>query len=275
MSRAYSTTSTCSNLKEVFKMASAKPGDQFIFGETIATPVGLISFPKVWEAVRNDLTGKMQFQCSILVPKQGADLSALVAESMRVNQSLFGERYKKLSDLGDRGCPMKNGDIDKDGNVKTDSPSYGHWILPASCGGDRRPFVVDKSNRPIGDHDEIYGGAIGLIWIQPMAYSMAVAKGVKFILKGVQKIADGKPFGQAAFDPAASGFKAPEVPAYLRDHVETRHPALGVAMPTPAANGRPIPFTQADADRAAVAAFNASPPPFAQETGAADDSIPF
>jgi hypothetical protein len=251
-------------------MATAKGGgDQYSYGNTIASPVGIISFPKVWEAVTNDLSNKRQFQCSILIPKQGAEIKEVVGESMKVAQALFGDRYKTLTAFGERNCPIKDGDTKQAGD-----PAIGHWIFPASCGEDRRPFVVDKNNRPIGDHSEIYGGAIGLIWLQPMAYSTKFGNGVKFMLKGVQKIADGKPFGAAAFDPAAAGFKAPEVPAYLRGHVETRHPALGVAMPQ-SGNGRTMPFTQADADRAAVAAFNATSLNAVQETGEADDSIPF
>jgi hypothetical protein len=250
-------------------MATARSGDQYTFGETIASPVGVISYPKVWEAVMNDLSNKKQYQCSILIPKQGADMAAVIAESMRVNKELFGDRYKTLSAFGEQKCPIKDGD-----NKPQGDPANGHWILPASCGEERRPFVVDKNNRPIGDHTEIYGGAIGLIWLQPMAYASKYGNGVKFLLKGVQKIADGKPFGATPFDPAAAGFKAPEVPAYLRDRVETRVPTLGVAAPYPA-NGRTMPFTQADADKAAAAAFAATSLNAVQETGESDDSIPF
>ena len=107
----------------------------------------------------------------------------------------------------------------------------GHWVIKATCGKNRRPFVVDRHNRPISDHEEIYGGVIAQVWVKPMAYEMPVGKGVKFILEGVQKIADGKPFGGEKFDPAKSGHVAPEVPAYLRDRMEPARPSFSSRQP--------------------------------------------
>ena len=40
------------------------------------------------------------------------------------------------------------------------------------------------------------------------------------------KIADGKPFGQARFNPATAGYKAPSVPDYLKGHLEVARPAF-------------------------------------------------
>jgi hypothetical protein len=195
----------------------------FEYGETVATPVGLISFPQVWEAVENNFkAGKFEFSCQLLIPKEGSDLSTLVAEAMKPTKRLFGDKYKKLRDMDDH-CPIKDGD-----DKGPEHPSYGHWVIKATAGKTKRPFVVDKSNRPIGDHEEIYGGAIGLLWVRALAYDMKVGKGAKFLLEGVQKIADGKPFGPARFDPAAAGFKAPEVPSYLSGHVETNRSASRV-----------------------------------------------
>lgn len=217
-------------------MATAMDGT-FEYGETVATPVGLISFPNVWEAVENQFkAGKIEFSCGLLIPKSGADLSGLLAEAMKPAQRLWGDKIKKLSQLGDH-CPIKDGDDKGD-----DHPSFGHWVIKATAGKQRRPFVVDKDNRPIGDHEAIYGGAIGLLWVKPMAYEMKVGRGVKFILEGVQKLAEGKPFGAAKFDPAASGYKAPEVPAYLRDRLETARPSF--------ASRQPVGVTESAADTA-------------------------
>lgn len=203
------------------------------FGNAIATPVGVLSYPKVWEPVLNTMSKKMEYQCSLLVPKQGADLSALVGESMRVVKILFGERYKKLSDFGPERCPLKDGDLKPEGD-----PANGHWILPASKGEKRAPFVVDKNGRPIGDRDEIYGGAIGLMWVQPMAYDSPFGKGVKFMLEGIYKLADGEPFGSQSFDPVASGYKAPELPDYVRDRLKPGRPNLGQQYQPAAAPAR-------------------------------------
>ena len=213
-------------------MATVRGGEAYEFGDVVATPVGLISFPKVWESVMNDLSNKKQFQCSILVAKQGADMTALKNESLRVARLLFGEQINSLLALGDRGCPIKDGDLRPEGD-----PARGHWNLPASCGEDRRPFVVDAQKLPIGDHTEIYGGAIGLMFVQPMAYQSKFGKGVKLMLKGVQKLADGEPFGATAFDPATSNFQTPAIPDYLKGRVQERRHYTPPAAVAPA-NGR-------------------------------------
>lgn len=229
----------------------------FEYGETIATPMGIISFPNVWDAVENQFkAGKFEFSCGLMIPKAGADLSTLLAEAMKPAQRLWGDKVKKLSQFGDH-CPIKDGDEKGD-----DHPSFGHWTIKATAGKQRRPFVVDKDNRPVGDHDEVYGGAIGLLWVKPMAYEMKVGKGVKFILEGVQKIADGKPFGAAKFDPAASGYKAPEVPAYLRDRMEAARPSFSA----------PRGVTETDADRAMRKAVQTVTSGF---NGDVDDATPF
>lgn len=207
-------------------MATGLDG-KYEYGEVVATPPGLISFPQVWEPEENKYkAGKIEYSCSILIPKAGVDLTTLNMEAMKPATRLWGDRVKKLSQFGTH-CPIKDGDLDKDGMPRDDEhPAVGHWTIKATCGKKRKPFVVDKNNRPISDQDEIYGGVIGILWVKPMAYEMTVGKGVKFILEGVQKIADGKPFGTERFDPAKSGSAAPDVPAYLRDRLETARPAF-------------------------------------------------
>lgn len=203
---------------------------KYEYGETIATPVGLLSYPQIWTPAANDFkAGKEEFSCMVMIPKKGADLTALVAESMKPVKRLFGETaYQKLNQFGDH-CPIKDGDA-----KGQDHPQFGYWIIKATASPRRRPFVLDAHNRPITDQEEIYGGAIGQLWVQPMAYAMKMGKGVKFFLVGVQKIADGKPFGRASFNPATAGYKAPEVPDYLKDHrVPSR---VAVAAPASAAD---------------------------------------
>lgn len=203
-------------------MATAKTsGDQYKFGRVVWSPVGLISYPHVWEPRLNELNGKMQFQCSILIDKNGANLKEMSEAGIAVWTELFGQPIKSLKEVGERGCPFKDGD-EKD----PDGPGAGHWIIHSSCSDKNVPFVVDKDNRPIGDHSAVYGGAIGTICVQPMAYTTKFGRGVNFQFKGVMKLADGKPFGEARYDPAKAGYKAPEIPSYLRDRVESSRPAF-------------------------------------------------
>lgn len=197
--------------------------ERFEYGSEIATPVGILSYPQIWTPVANDWkAGKEEFSCTVMIPKKGADLTTLTEESMKPVREIFGDSYKKLSQFGDH-CPIKDGDA-----KGQDHPSYGYWIVKATASPRRRPFVLDAHNRPIVDQEEIYGGAIGQLWVQPMAYSMKMGKGVKFFLVGVQKIADGKPLGRTQFNPATAGYKAPAVPDYLKDHFQSARPATAM-----------------------------------------------
>lgn len=239
-------------------MAMGADGN-FEYGETIATPPGLISYPQVWEAVPNEFRdGKIEFSCTILIPKNGANLEFLVSESMKPVKRLFGEQYSRLKEFGDH-CPIKDGD-----DKGPEHANYGHWVIKATAAKNRRPFVVDKSSRPIGEHSEIYGGAIGQLWVTPMAYNTKIYRGVKFFLAGVQKIADGKPFGRIAFDPGATGYKAPDVPDYLKAHVEDRKPAFAAV---------PAGVSESEADRAMKRALASPKPGFSGDID--DNTTPF
>lgn len=208
-------------------MATAKnAGDRYVFGKVVWSPVGLISYPYVWEPKLNDLSNKLQFQCSVLIDKNGASLKELSEAGLAVWAELSGSPIKSLKELGERGCPFKDGD-EKD----PEGPAAGHWMIHSSCSDKNPPFVVDKDNRPIGDRTAVYGGAIGVICVQPMAYTTKFGKGVNFQLKGVMKLADGKPFGEARYDPAKAGYKAPDVPAYLRDRMESARPSFSSRQP--------------------------------------------
>ena len=76
------------------------------------------------------------------------------------------------------------------------------------------------------DEEEIYGGAIGILWVQPIAYDMDGIKGVKLALEGVQKLADGEPF-QKRWNPAEACSAVSEVPEYLKGRVATARPSFG------------------------------------------------
>ena len=242
-------------------MASVKNvGDRYVFGKVIWSPVGLLSYPHVWEARLNDLSGKMQFQCSVLIDKKGANLKEMSEAGLLAWEELSGNRIGSLKELGERGCPFKDGDV-KD----PDGPAAGHWMIHSSCSEKNVPFVVDKDNRPIGDHSAVYGGAIGLICVRPMAYISKFGNGVNFQLKGVMKLADGKPFGEARYDPSKAGFKAPSVPDYLRDRIETSRPAFAPARAA-------VP-TESAADRAMKAAIAGLTGAFSGDID--DDSTPF
>lgn len=192
---------------------------RFEYGSTIATPAGLISYPKVFRPEESPLApGKPRFSCSILVPKNGSDMTNVINECRKVAAALFGDKFSgKLAQFGDKS-PIKDGDLRENGD-----PANGHWIINSNATPKRKPWILGRDNKPIDDEDEIYGGAIGLLWVQPVAYDIDGIKGVKLGLEGVQKLADGEPFVKR-WNPMEACTTIPVVPPYLQSKVVASRP---------------------------------------------------
>ena len=227
----------------------------FSYGRTIATPAGLLSYPKVFRAEASPLNpNKPKFSCSILVPKE-AKLDSLIEECRKVAKELFGSKFSgKLGQFGDKQ-PIKDGDLKGEGD-----PAVGHWILTANASDKRKPFVFDRFNKQIEDENEIYGGAIGILWVQPVAYDHEGVKGVKLTIEGVQKLADGEPFQKRWSPMDVSG--TAEIPDYLKGRVAAGRPTY-----QPQRASAP---SDTDADRALKAALAGSSGSFSGDVD--DDS---
>lgn len=197
-------------------MAGQQIGE-FKYGKTLATPAGRLSFPKVFKAEGNDYNDKIQFSCSILIPKiNDAIIDELASAAEVVAVECFGTSWKvgDWASFGDHN-PFKDGDEKDPGD-----PANGHWIISARSNEARKPFVFDRNKLQIDDQSQIYGGAIGVLWVQPMAYDMGrKIRGVKFVLDAVQKLADAEPFGQARFNPMNQTDIKSDVPDYMKKYM--------------------------------------------------------
>jgi hypothetical protein len=231
----------------------------FAYGQTTATPAGLLSYPKVFKAEASPLNPtKPKFSCSILIPKE-AKIDSIVEECRKVAKELFGSKFSgKLGQFGDKQ-PIKDGDLKGEND-----PAFGHWILTANASDKRKPFVFDRFNKQIDDENEIYGGAIGILWVQPVAYDHEGIKGVKLTIEGVQKLADGEPFQKRWSPMDVSG--AADVPDYLKGRVAASRPTFQPA--------RAAASSESDADRALKAALAGSTGSFSGDVDG-DESTPF
>lgn len=181
----------------------------------IVTPLFRLSFPSVFVAKRNELSGKAQYSIVMLFDKKDAlalkpmkDLMAPVAEHR------FGKGAKGLKN------PFKDGDTAKNQAeefIKEKNPSYeGHIIL--SSWSKNKPGVVNSKTEIILDPDEVYGGCYCRAQLNCYAYEVNGNRGVAFGLMHVQKLKDGDPFGartrvEDAFSPVEGGSFAEETPA--------------------------------------------------------------
>lgn len=198
------------------------------YGKALATPAGRLSFPKVFKVDWDMERKKLQFSCSILIPKIPGILDEIVEAATAVAREVFGAKWS--GDLGVFGehCPIKDGDLKKEGD-----PANGHWIITSNSNENRKPFIFDRNKLQIEDESAIYGGAIGILWVQPMAYDKNIkVRGVKWTLDAVQKIGDAEPFGRPRFNPITDGDVKSEVPDYLKQHMTSPAAASRPAAPS-------------------------------------------
>jgi hypothetical protein len=173
----------------------------------VLTPEFRVSYPKVFKAERNDLSGKDEFGLVALFPK-GADLSKLKAAAKAACETKWGTDPKKwpknmrdpFRDQADRAK------TDDDGNEYLPD-GYVEGAFYLNLKSQKRPGIVDARVQDIIDETDFYGGCYARAQVNAYAYLQKGNAGVAFGLNHVQKVRDGDPFGSAPRS-AASVFEA-------------------------------------------------------------------
>lgn len=154
------------------------------------TPAFRVSYPSVFQAKENELSGKMEYSVVALFPK-GCDLSALKAcakaaieEKWGADQSKWPKNMK--TPFRDQAEREKVGD---DG--KTYLPQ-GHeaGAIFINLKSYERPGLVDQKLNDIVDKSEFYAGCWARAKVTAYAYDTKGNKGVAFGLSNLQKVKD-------------------------------------------------------------------------------------
>jgi hypothetical protein len=164
----------------------------------LTTGIGTLCFPHVFESTKtkND-KGEDVYDIQILIPKsQREDLRAILKAIKEVGEAKWGANWKRVR------TPLRDGDKEKDelaedGSTKGEKypERLGHYFINARSS---RPVgVYDRLRDPITDPGLVYGGCKGKIAVTFFPYNTAGNVGIGAALNGVQKIADGEPFGAA------------------------------------------------------------------------------
>jgi hypothetical protein len=163
----------------------------------VLTPEFRVSYPSVFQAKKNDLSGKDEYSVVALFPK-GTDLSKLKAEAQRAVEDKWGKDKAKWpnplkSPFRDQGERAKNVD--------------GKEVLPAghekgaifiTLKSAYRPGVVDQKVQPIIEPSEFYAGCYAIASVRAYTYENKGNKGVAFGLQNIQKSKDGDPLSGKA-----------------------------------------------------------------------------
>ena len=174
----------------------------------ILTPKFRVSYPNVFRAKKNDLSGKDEFSVVALFPK-GSDLRALQAAAKEVTVEKWGADPKKW--------PKNLRSPFRKHEEKMTETDDGKQVYPSGMeeGGifmnlksSQKPGVVDATVQDIIEESEFYAGCYARATVRAYAYEMKGNSGVSFGLQNIQKVAEGDPLGSRT--KAQSDFSAIE-----------------------------------------------------------------
>mgnify|MGYP003652790425 FL=1 len=166
-----------------------------------------ISYAKIFTPETNDLSGKDEYSCMVLIPK--SDTKTVNAVKTAIKLAIKG----KFGDKRPTGLriPLRDGDKAGDGGVPSGaqpgtSPYGDHYFVNAK--NTRQPGVVDEKRRPIIESGQIVSGDYVRVSINAFGYDNK-SKGVAFGLNAVQLVRKGEPLGNS-FDAANEFTDLPE-----------------------------------------------------------------
>jgi len=157
----------------------------------VVTPEFRVSFPSVFQAKMNDMSGKEEYSVVALFPKN-ADLSALKALAQKVIQ----EKWPDGTPSNFRSPFRNQGEKKKTENGKTFLPDgYEDGAVFINLKSQQKPGVVDGSMQPILSATDFYPGCYARASVSCYAYDIKGNRGVAFGLGNIQKVRDGEAFG--------------------------------------------------------------------------------
>lgn len=161
----------------------------------VMTPEFRVSFPNLFKAKKNELSGEDEYSVQALFPKN-ADLSVLKKAAEAAIAKKWGDDKKKWP--ANLRSPFRlqeeRAKLNAEGE-KVLPPGYEEGAIYLNLKSKQRPGVVDESVQPIIDETEFYPGCYARATISAYAYDTKGNKGVSFGLGNIQKTRDGEPLG--------------------------------------------------------------------------------
>lgn len=148
----------------------------------VVTPTFRVSFPAVFQAKLNELSGKTEYSIVMLIDKK-SDLTGMKKLAADAAREKWGEKIPQ----GIRN-PFRDGDTEKAGREGYE----GCYFITAKS--TQKPGVVDESLQPIINVEDFYPGCYARATVTAYAYDNKGNRGVAFGLQNLQKVKDGEPF---------------------------------------------------------------------------------
>lgn len=163
-------------------------------GIVVKTPEFRVSYPNVFTARMNDLSGKEEYSLVALFPK-GADMTELQNAAKAAIKAKWGDKAPK----GLRSPFRKHEEkANEDGSLPIGYEEGGIFINVKSK---MRPGVVGTNidemtgKLEVLDETSFYPGCYARMTVNAYAYDQKGNRGVSFGLRNVQKLRDGDPLG--------------------------------------------------------------------------------
>ena len=161
-----------------------------------------LSYANIWEA-RQSLEGdKMQFSCSLLIPKSDIKtVQAIKALMAKVEKEATTTKWGGKKPATYTHPLLRDGDAER-----PDDETYaGCYFMNAKAGADHPPKIIDTACNPVMDRDEVYSGCYANVKVSIYAYNHAKGgKGLGAGLVAIQKTKDGARLGG---DTGTDGFQ--------------------------------------------------------------------
>ncbi len=155
--------------------------------EKVTTPEFRVSFPALFEAKLNTLSGKEEYSVQMIFEKS-ADLAPLKMMAKNCAIEIWGDNKipEKLR------SPFRDGDEYNDTADNQRAELEGKIFINSKS--KQRPGLVDGALQAIIDQSDFYGGCYARATVRAYAYDTKGNRGVAFGLLNVQKLRDGEPF---------------------------------------------------------------------------------
>lgn len=178
--------------------------------EKVTTPEFRVSFPAIFEAQTNRLSGKEEFSVQMIFDKD-ADFTAMKKLAKKAAQEKWGDKIPT-----NLRSPFRDGDEYNDTAENQRQELEGKVFVNSRS--KQRPGLVDGQLQAIIDQSDFYGGCYARATVSVYAYDQKGNRGVSFGLLNVQKLRDGEPFSGKM--KAEDDFKAIE-PADVENEPES------------------------------------------------------
>lgn len=174
------------------------------------SPKARLSWPNLFEARLNDLSGKVEFSCQLIIDKDEPGLDVMKKAAAAAAEAKWGSNIPK----GLRS-PFRDGDAEKD-----DNPDYEGMIF-LNMKSNQKPGVVDEDVNPIIDPADLMAGDWVRCTFNAYAYDQKGNRGVAFGLNNVQRVEKGDPL-------AGSRARAEDDFSAYADNDESEDPTEGM-----------------------------------------------